>query len=233
MPTTKNHLIYDILEIASSGGLASEFTISEEQIGEWVDQTRAQLISQKLNKKDDIHDSWVQTINCLELTSVDSSECCDVDSGCYILRSNLRLPNTIDFWKDNSIISVITAGGDIISKSNFLKSKYQKYNKFTKNIRSWYLKDGYLYIINDTFLELVSVNALFERPADLSAFVNCSGETCFTNNSIYPITINMASQITDIVVKTKVMPFLGFPNDSTNNGNGLTPKQNIDNKQSE
>lgn len=231
MPTTKNHIIYDILEIASSGGLSTYFPISDEQVGEWVDQTRAQLISQKLNKKDDIHDSWVQTINCLELIRVDSSECCEIDTGCYLLRSNLKLPNTLDFWKDNGIISVLTVGGEIISKSNFLKSKYQKYNKYTANKKIWYLKNNYLYVINDTFLELVTVNALFERPSDLSTFISCSGESCFTNDSIYPITINMSSEIVDIVINKKVKAMLSFPSDYSNNANAQTPQQQSQEKQ--
>ena len=43
MSITANHLIYDVLEIASSGGLPSEFKISNEQILYWIEQTYYEL----------------------------------------------------------------------------------------------------------------------------------------------------------------------------------------------
>ena len=92
MTTTFNHLIYDILEIASSAGLNNEFKISTNQIGEWIEQTRATLIGQSLNKRDDINDTWVQYIGCLSLSQVDASLCCELKSGCYLLKSDKQLP---------------------------------------------------------------------------------------------------------------------------------------------
>ncbi len=233
MAITAAKLTYDIIEIASGGGLASEFTISQEQVLYWVEQTRAILIGQSLNKRDDLNDSWVQYINCLDLETVDASDCCDVPSDCILLKSVQQLPSTVDTWKDNWIVSVSTMDGSSIPKSNPIKQKYQQYNKYTKNNRSWYMKDNYLYIINEVFLEKVNVAGIFEFPSDLSRFVSCDGQACWTYDSNYPVSLSMASQITDIIVKTKITPFLNFPNDNSNNSNGLTPKQNIDNKQSE
>lgn len=227
------HMIFDILEIASSGGLPNEQTITEEQVLYWIEQTRATLISQALNKRDDVHDSWIQYINCLKLETVDASLCCDVSSDCKVLKSVQQLPSTIDTWKDNWIISVSTMDGSSIPKSNPIKQKYQKYNKYTKSERGWYLKDNYLYIINDVFLEKASIAGIFEFPSDLARFVTCNNQECWTRDSNYPVTMSMASQITDIIIKNKITPFLNFPNDNSNNANGLTPKQNIDNKQSQ
>jgi len=192
MAITAEHLIADIREIASSGGNPNEFKISDEQILFWVEEARSILISQSLNKHDDINDSWIQYIPCLQLELADSSECCDVDSGCMVLKSTKKLPSTIDSWKDNWIVSVSTIDGNMISKSNPLKAKYQKYNKYTKSSKTWYLKDDYLYITNDTFLEIVEVAGLFESPSDLKRFADCSGNSCFTNESPYPISLTLA-----------------------------------------
>ncbi len=233
MAISASKLIYDIVEIASSGGLPSEFSISNEQILYWIEQTRAILIGQSLNKRDDINDSWIQYINCLEMEQVDASLCCLAPSDCTVTRSVLKIPSTIDTWKDNWIISVSGIDGTSIPKSNPIKQKYQQYNKYTKNDSSWYLIDDYLYIINNPYLEVVRLAGIFEFPSDLNSFVNCEGQTCFSLDEDYPISLSMASQITDIVIKTKVNPFLQFPRDNSNNGNGSTPKQNIENKQSE
>lgn len=233
MAITAQHLIYDILEIASSGGLPSEFKISNEQILYWIEQTRSMLISQSLNKKDDINDSWIQYINCVELEQVDASTCCLVDTDCYVLRSKQQIPSTIDTWKDNWIVSVTTIDGTSVPKSNPIRQRYQKYNKFTSNTRGWYLKDDYLYIINDQLLTYVSIAGLFEFPSELANFISCEGEACWSLDSPYPISLSLATQVTDIIIKTKVNPFMAYPMDNSNNMSGATPQQAIQNKQAE
>lgn len=230
MAITLNHLIYDIIGIASSGSYPNEMKISNEQCKFWIEEVRAQLIGQALNKRDDIHDSWIQYIGCVELEQVEDSSCCLVDSDCHVLKSVKRIPSTIDTYKDNMIISVTTVEGVSIPKSNPIKQKYQVYNKYTGNSKSWYLKDNYLYIINDQLLSYVSLSGIFERPSELSAFVECSGEVCFTDSSTYPVSLAIASQITDIVVKTKAQPFFLFPSDESNDASSVTPKQAIENK---
>ncbi len=227
---TLSHLIYDIIGIASSGSYPNEMKISNEQCKFWVEEVRAQLIGQALNKRDDIHDSWIQYIGCLELEPVEDTSCCLADSDCHILKSIKRIPSTIDTWKDNMIISVTTTEGVSIPKSNPIRQKYQKYNKYASNRRSWYLKDNYLYIINDTMLTYASLSGIFETPSELSNFVECSGESCFSETETpYPVSLAIASQITDIVVKTKAQPFFLFPSDESNNANSVTPKQAMDN----
>lgn len=230
MAITMAHLVYDIIEIASSGSLPNDFKITTTQVQYWIEETRAQLITRALNKRDDINDSWIQYIGCVELEQIEDSTCCLVGSDCHILRSKQRLPSTIDTWKDNLIISVTTIEGESIPKSNPIKQRYQQYNKYTKSSKSWYLKDNYLYIINDQVLTYVSISGLFETPSDLSRFVECSGEPCWTIDSNYPVTLNLATEITDIILKTKVNPFITYPADNANDMQNITPKQEIDNK---
>ena len=233
MSITANHLIYDVLEIASSGGNPNEFKISNEQILFWCEEIRAKLIAQTLAKRDDINDSWIQYIGCVELEQVQDSTCCLVDTDCYILKSKKKIPSTIDTWKDNMIISVSTIEGLSIPKSNPIKQRYQKYNKYTGNKNSWYLKDNYLYVINNQLLSIVSLSGIFETPSELSNFTDCNNQVCFSLDSPYPISLNMASNIVDIVIKTKVNPFMTYPQDNSNNANSATPQQSIQNKQSE
>ena len=114
----------------------------------------------------------------------------------------------------------------MIPKSNPFKSKYQKYNKYTHSDRGWYLKDDYLYVINDQLLTYVSVAGLFEFPSDLANFTSCEGTACWSYDSNYPISMSLATQVTDIVIKTKVNPFMNFPMDNSNNANNATPQQN-------
>lgn len=216
MSITLGNIIDDIREIASSGSNPNEFKISDEQIAYWVHQVRATLIGQSLAKKDDINDTWLQTISCLELEDVDAAECCLAESDCYILRTIKKLPQTIDTWKNNWIVSVTTADGEPISKSSRFANRYQKYSKYTGKDRYYYLKDDYIYVINDNMLKYVNVTALFQDPSELSNYVACDDEACFSYDSTYPVSANMASQITDIIIKTKVTAFMAFPSDNIN-----------------
>lgn len=216
MALTLNHIISDIRNIASSGSNPIEFRIEDEQIAFWVNQTRAMLISQAIQKLQDISDTWVQVISCLEMEQVDDVDCCRVSSTCKIYRSIQQLPESIETFGDNFIIRVTLPSGEIISKSNVFKSNYSKYNKYTSNKPEWFIKNGYLYIIHADILQYVTVYLIAEDPSELSSFTSCDDLPCFTNDTDYPCSLKMASMITDIVLKTKVYPFLQLPTDNKN-----------------
>jgi hypothetical protein len=217
---TAAHLIHDIKNIATSHANSNDFKASHEQILFWIEEIRSVLIGQSLAKRDDINDSWIQYINCLQLEQVDISECCEIATDCYMLRSVRQLPGTIDTYKDNWIVSVTTPYGDIISKTNTFKNRYQKYNKYTGSKASWYIKNDYLYIANNELLESVNVAGLFEHPSEVGSFVNCSGDRCWSVDSDYPVSATLATQITDIVLKTKINPLLTYSTDKLNNADG-------------
>lgn len=207
----------DIRALATSGSNPNDFRIPDEQIYYWISQIRAMLIGQSLSKRDDLNDTWLQTISCMELIQADASECCLAPSNCYVLRTKLKLPSTIDTWRANWIVSVTTPDGDPISKSNQFYNRYQKYNKFTGSNRWYYLKNDYIYIVNDQLLAYINVIGLFQDPMELYNFPSCNG-SCFTSESQYPVSVNMASQITDIIMKTKVQVLLAEPGDNRNDG---------------
>jgi hypothetical protein len=215
----------DIRAIASSGSNPDNFKIPDEQIFYWINQTRAMLINQSLLKKDDLNDTWLQQINCMALEPADESECCLAPSGCYVLKTVRKIPSTIDTWKPNWIVSVTTAFGDQIPKSNQFSNRYQKYNKYTGNKKYYYLKNDYIYVVNNEDLSIINVQALFEDPMELANFPTCEGGVCFSTDSPYPASANMSSQITDIIIKTKVMPFMQFPSDNINDGNNDSQTQ--------
>ena len=176
---TVKQLVSDIRNLATSGSNPIEFRIEDAQILFWCNEVRAMLISQAIQKKQDITDSWVQTINCLEMEHVDKSECCDIVTNCYILKSIEELPRTIETTKDNTVLRVSTPQGKIISKSNPFESRYSSYNKYTKDKAGWFIKNNHLYIINEDFLKFVDVDLLAENPSDLANFNSCAGVSCF------------------------------------------------------
>lgn len=225
-----SEIIADIRDIASSGSDPIDFRISDENIIFWINQVRATLISQSIQKRTTFTDSWIQTIGCLKMQQTDKSECCEATTNCFLLKSVKPLPNTIETDDNNLVLSVHGIDGTEITKTNQFRYKYKKFNKFTGNRKGWFLRDNFLYIINDDLLSTVSVQGVFENPTELDQFVTCENIPCFNRDTTpYPISSKMASIITDIVVKTKVLPFLQFPrdtaNDATNNPDQqLNPK---------
>lgn len=213
---TANQLLSDIRNLATSGSNPENFRIEDSQILFWIDEVRSTLISQSLQKRPDVNDSWLQTLSCLSLIQVDKSECCEIETGCQILRTELEIPDTVDTNQDNFIVRVEDIMGNIISKSTSFKSKYNNYTKFTSNKPKWFLKNNYIYVINSDFLTTINVTAVFERPSDLTSYTQCGGSTCYSTNSEYPCSLKMASMIADIVLKTKVYPFIQTPRDVTN-----------------
>jgi len=213
MPTL-NQLISDQRNIADSGENNYSFRIPDIQIAYWNHQIRSKLISQDISKRKDITDSWVQVITCVAIVQVDASECCTITTNCYNLRTELKIPKTIETYGDNLILRVTTPNGNIIAKSNPFKANYNKYNKYTSDKPTWYIKNGYIYITSFDLLETINIYGIFDNPEELSIFTQCGN--CFSWEDEYPVSMKMASDITDIVVKTKILPFLQFPQDTSN-----------------
>lgn len=219
MAITLNQMASDTRNMASSGDLTYSFRIEDEQIYFWIHEARAMLISQALSKRQNITDVWVQAIKCLKLIQVDASECCLTPSNCYVLRSEQQLPITIETHLDNSIVRVTNTDGDIITRSNPFEAKYNKYNKYTADKPQWFIQNGYLYITNVDIIEYVTVYGLFEDPTVLASFIDCNGQSCFDIDGPYPVSAKMANDITNYIIKAKVVPFLKFKQDDTNDGN--------------
>ncbi len=211
-------IVADVRNIADSGENNYSFRISDEQFAFWIHEVRSMLISQAVTKRQDVSDIWVQDLSCMELELVDASDCCFITTDCYILKTKLQIPSTVETSSDNFILRVTNPMGNIISKSNPFEVKYNRFNKYTGTKHQWYLKDGYVYITSDLLLEYINIFAIFENPEELAGFSSCGSSPCFGWDSKYPCSLKMSNDITNIIMQTKVMPFLQMPHDTSNDG---------------
>lgn len=226
---TTNKIVSDIRNIATSGSNPIEFRIEDKQILFWINEIRAMLIAQSYQKTGDMMEVWQQTISCMELEQVDESECCDILTGCMVLRTIEQVPDTLEMMGDMGILRVETPTGQIIPYTDQFENKYNTFNKYTGKTRRWLHKNGYIYIINEKFLTHINVIGIFDDPTELINFVGCDESTCFSWNDSYPCSLKMANDITNIVLKTKVYPFLSLPTDNTNDANNTTQQPNTKN----
>lgn len=221
---TANKIVYNLKNIGSSGPASDDFRISDRQLLHWYQGVRSMLISQAIKNKQDNTDEWIQTIPCVDLEQVDKSECCDITTDCYILKSTLPIPATVEVDSFNSIISVVGMDGKPLSKINQFRANNIKYNRYTGNRIGWYIKDYYLYVINSDELSKVALKGIFEDPTEVEAFF-CDSKPCFTWDDRYPVSAKMDNMIVDIVLKTKVLPLLQMPMDTTNDANNENQAQ--------
>lgn len=229
MALTANKLVSDIRNIASSGSNPVEFRIEDSQILFWCNEVRANLIAQQVQNRKDISDTWLQSITCLELEQADRSECCEITTKCTILRTVRELPDTLETSADNFIVRVEDPMGNIIAKTTAFEEKYLKHSKYTADKKRWFFKNNRLYIINEDLLDTINVWAIFEDPTELKNYVSCDGSTCFNWDATYPCSLKMANDITNIVLKTKIYPFIQMPQDNTNDANNTTNTPNTKN----
>ncbi len=224
---TANRLIYDIKNIATSGEDTINFRISNRQLFQWIIETRCLLIGQSIKRRDDISNIWIETIPNLPFTLVDKSESNgSFPVNCFILKSNVQVPQPLEVDGWDWVVTVAGLDDTEITRNNQFRAKYKKYNKFTGKRKGWYLENRYLYIINDTLLSQATVKGIWEDPQEFG--------TTYTPNyswdSPFPISNGMALQLVDIVVKTKVLPFLQqFRQDRVNDDANVIYREKTDN----
>jgi hypothetical protein len=219
---TKNKLVYDLVNILRGGIQSDDEIVSLRQVGFWVDNTRAELIRQDLEKKRSISDNITQSLGCVSVSLVDSSVCpCRISSGCTIMRTVERIPTTIELYNRNLLTRV---GPAIIAQRAYTIVSYQRAStfgngKYNKNEVGVFLHDGYLYLINaDPELSYISVEGVFEEPSEAAKYFTCEGEPCYTDDSRYPISATMVELMKQRILATNIKFITqGFPD---SNGDG-------------
>lgn len=175
-----NH-VYAIKNLMSNGPVPADYSYSDRLVTDLLSIIRAKLIEEKANKYHSISEQSYQSL-CLDLEESNFHNCCDVpDVGCSVLKSVARIPKFLTTRWGN-IAKVTTLDGLTIPKSTVTISNLSKYSltMSTKPSIGWFIHDGYLYIINNTHLRKVLLNALFDEPATIE-LLNCdinSSEGC-------------------------------------------------------
>lgn len=199
MPT-KNEMIFDVMNIAYGGEQSDDVKVSEEQVGYWINQIRADLIENKMKRGGELPESLIQCLECVEMeihTMVDN---------CKVLRSKKELPATLGGNSANLITSVYSGEGVnciFFSKTNYFRQRTSKFAKYTGKARRYFMKGNHLYILNDFTTEIISVAGIFENPEDAAKFCTSSGAPCYSNDDNYPVTLGMSQTITSRILKER------------------------------
>lgn len=228
-----NKLRFQLLETINA--YSSDYDLDYRLLDAYILNKRVKWFQQIFNKfQSTIPSVYYQTLSCLEVELVDSSECCEELTGCYVLRSVKQIPAIMSL-SDGEVIARVSGIG-IDSKSYNIISQFRipywgnsRYNK--QSIGVAYI-NNYLYLFSKDpiyypQIEKVTLRAIFRDPQEAGNFISCSGKPCWSEEDPYPIEERLWEFMKQDILATDFKLKLSVPGDNENdnmqNTTDLTP----------
>jgi len=231
---TENQLIYDIMELARGNQISDDTDLDGRQIMFIANNQRHLWIRNEYNKPGrQIDHNIEQDLGCVKLIPVDAAECCDVtiSTGCMILRTERKIPNTIEFHKGTGITRVgpINKLNIPFSFIPYSRAQFTGDDKYSKNMVQAFLLNNYLYFITPTtqsaFMDYVNVRGVFETPSDAANFSDCDGTACYNKKtSKYPLNSWMYAYLKEQILRELGLA-LQTPKDTAGDSQEILNKQ--------
>jgi len=223
--STLNEIVFSVLSPVKSH-LSGDSRLTYEKVSFDVKNQRALLIRNEVNKSRAKDPALIQSLGCVPIKAVDTAECCDITTGCYIMRTVDKIPNFIQTHSRKQITRVGPI--DITKKPysfvTYTQAIYTGHNSFTKNEIYAFELNGYIYIMSknpDIFtLKYINIQGILEDPQDAADYA-CdidSNEPCYSEDSDYPISDWMIPYIENILQEKYVKTYLSLPKDQGNDG---------------
>lgn len=227
--------VYAIQNLFNAGRIPEERRFSNKLVQHMFELNRAFVLKNQLNKNPSgIDFSYQQLCVPMELTSyADCVECAGIDVDCKIWRSKDKLPSIVNY-REGLAAKVVTIDGNVIPKITLTMKKYNKYSVTYVQTKSemfgYFFSSGHLYVISDTPIKMVLVEAIFEVPSDTADLTICSEEwpdnTCVSMSiDNYPLDASLVPAVYELTLKS--LRESTYPQDTLNdtNPNVAMPRQ--------
>jgi hypothetical protein len=206
-----NTIIDDIMLILRNHSISESDSVSRIQIEQWIHHYRAMLIKQDIDRGRDINQSYVQSIDGMELDIVAYGGD-EIESSTPMLVTKDKLPTTIDFHYKSGISMISDLMGNEIQLMTEKRSHMQKYRKYTYYNYSAYLKGNRIYINGPGDISSINVSGIFENPTEVPGYNPMTDQ--------YPVPFNMVPVIKELIFTKEFK--LNVPTDKTNDSNDDT-----------
>ena len=207
----------DLMNIVRGSQVVQSEPISMRLLENWINQYRSLLLKQEWDKKKYISADWQQQIQSLELEEVDENEDASPSTDYKTFRTKIQIPRTITHNWGLGITYLGTITGQSIQIVNETRGHYQEYTKYTPNDRLAYLKDRYLYVMNDKEIRYITLRGLFEVPNEISHLSNLNEVvTDTTEDNHYPIPAAMLPVLKQMILSKELGIMIQAPSDQTN-----------------
>lgn len=195
----------------------------ERYIIDLINNNREVALRNEYNRMRSVHPSTKQQI-CVPLELVDSATCCSgILTGCLVLRSTFRLPDTIELHQKDGILEILPTAlmAKKINYTTIDRAPFVGRDALTSKMVFAFLYDGYLYIWSKDkkhlLMESVTVIAMFSDPIKAGNYA-CATKDCFTLESDYPVSATAWETLIKPQTINTLLRSLNLPIDNTNNG---------------
>lgn len=221
--STLNEITYSVLSPVKPY-LTGDTRLTIEQVQYDIKINRAVLIRNELNKNRSKDPGIIQSLGCVPIKAVDSAECCELKSGCYIMRTVDPIPGAIETHNKPQItrIGPIDLSKKGYSFITYTQAQFAGNNKYTKNSIYTFLLNGYVYIVSNNpniySQEYINIQGIFEDPTEVSKY-KCdidSDKKCYDEDSPYPIKDWMVSYLITILQEKYLKIYNIMPKDKSN-----------------
>lgn len=215
-----NTIVTDLLNTVRGAKISQSETISRRQIEDWVNQYRALLIKQDMDKGKMPNPDYIQEIPSLRLEVVDRTVESELESDTHFMRTVLELPNTVDFNFKPGFTYIGTLDGREIQLVPEGRTYWQQFKRFTNKTQLAFLRNKRLYVNTVSPLAHITVRGIFEIPMEVSRFINPALTTqgYDTINDRYPIPINMVPTLKEMILQKELGIIASAPSDNRNDG---------------
>lgn len=186
-----NTIIDDILLEMRNNNISESENMSRIQIEQWITQYRAMLIKQDIDKGRDLNPDYIQSIENIHLSQVDFSSSNTLPTNKIRYKSDIEIPNTLDFHFKSGIINITDLFGNEIQQSNKIRAGMQKDRRWTKNEYLAYKIGKNIYLEGPGELEYINIYLITENPRDI--------ESCMDADAPYPIPVNMLPTLKELI----------------------------------
>lgn len=157
---------------------------------------RALFIRRDMQKNQHFSPQILQTLSGLEIESVDAAEVNGIDIGVDNMRTVNKVPEVIRLNNRHAFFYV----GSIDRLVNYSyidprQISYLQYDKYSQNKARYTYINGHIYLIN-VAPSRITVQAAFQDPTQLRTFSNEDGLPAYTEQSEFPIPMDMLQGIT-------------------------------------
>jgi len=213
---TLDEIAYNILNLYRGGRSSHNEHISLRQIKFNIKFYRAMLIRRDYARNLLVSRHHEQQISCMELITVDASQCCSLPADCKVSRTKLKLPRTIRLNNYEGITHVGDVTGiHTIPQVDVVTVQFLPHDRFTKNTRKAYMIEDYLYVYNPDGIDAINIRGFFEDPEELAAY-DCGGAGCYDRDSAFPLSMDLVEAITTGLVKGTFSLLAGTQTDLEN-----------------
>lgn len=212
-----NKQVFQRVQSAYSKGIQSASSrLSNRHIYAVLASNRATFLANEHKKGQRISEWAYQLLPCVEFEEIQLSHC----NNAY--KSKYRLPSPV-MGRDKYLLSITGIDGNLSFNENKWESaKYKSANKYTSDTPDFFIRDGYLYIINMIALTSLPVYGIFNDPVEAERFINCNGissaDDCKSNLDMeFPFEDDLLTGLIDKSVTELIVLFNQNREDITNN----------------